>query len=176
MLNKPKGYLVTRSDEKDRKIVYELLPDWAYAEGWKPVGRLDLDSKGLLLFTRNTKLLDRLTEPGFCRKTYEVLVRGIVTPEHLRMALKGVENSGEILKASQVSIIGGGGNKTKLEVVLSGGKNRHIRRMFGSMKDPKFKTPLKVLELKRIRIGGLNLDVESGKWRFLTPDDELLLV
>ncbi len=176
MLNKPKGYVVTRSDEKDRKIVYELLPEWAYAEGWKPVGRLDLDSKGLLLFTRNTKLADKLTQPGGCLKTYEVLVRGIVTPEHIKMALKGVENSEEILKAYQVTIIGGGGNKTKLAVVLGEGKNRHIRRMFGTMKDPKFKTPLKVLELKRIRIGGLNLDVESGKWRFLTPDDELLLV
>jgi 23S rRNA pseudouridine2605 synthase len=176
MLNKPKGYVVTRSDEKDRKIVYSLLPEWAFQDHWKPVGRLDLDSKGLLLFTRNDKLADQLTKPGGCKKTYEVLVRGIVTQEHLRMALKGVENSGEILKVFQVSIAGGGGAKTKLEVVLDEGKNRHIRRLFGSLKDKKFGTPLKVLELKRIRIGGLNLDVESGKWRFLTQDDELLLV
>src|SRR5271167_1389547 len=98
MLNKPKGYVVTRSDEKDRKIVYELLPGWAYQDGWKPVGRLDLDSKGLLLFTRNNKLSDKITKPGNCLKTYEVFVRGIVTPEHLKLALKGVENSGEILK------------------------------------------------------------------------------
>ncbi len=176
MLNKPKGYVVTRSDEKDRKTVYALLPEWAYQDNWKPVGRLDLDSKGLLLFTRNDKLADQLTKPGGCRKTYEVLVRGLVTEAHIKKALKGVENSGEILKAFQVTIIGGGGPKTKLEVVLDEGKNRHIRRLFGSMKDEKFGTPLKVLELKRIRIGGLNLNVESGKWRFLTPDDELLLV
>jgi len=176
MLNKPKGYVVTRSDEKDRKIVYELLPPWAYTDHWKPVGRLDLDSKGLLLFTKNDKLANKITTPGGCLKTYEVIVRGIVTPEHLKMALKGVENSGEILKVFQVRIIGGGGAKTKLEVVLDEGKNRHIRRLFGTMKDPKFKTALKVLDLKRVQIGGLHLDVESGKWRFLTQDDELLLI
>ncbi len=176
MLNKPKGYVVTRSDEKDRKTVYALLPEWAYQDNWKPVGRLDLDSKGLLLFTRNGKLADQINKPGGCRKTYEVWVRGLVTDAHIKQALKGVENSGEVLKAFQVSITGGAGHKTKLEVVLAEGKNRHIRRLFGSLKDTKFKTALKVLELKRIRIGGLNLDVESGKWRFLTPDDELLLV
>ncbi len=176
MLNKPKGYVVTRSDEKDRKTVYQLVPEWAYESHWKPVGRLDMDSKGLLLFTRNDKLADRLTTPGGCLKTYEVFVRGIVTDKHMKLALKGVENSGEILKVFQVRVIGGGGAKTKLEVVLDEGKNRHIRRLFGTMKDEKFGTPLKVLDLKRIRIGGLNLDVEPGKWRFLTPDDELLLV
>lgn len=176
MLNKPKGYVVTRSDEKERKTVYALLPDWAYQDNWKPVGRLDLDSKGLLLFTRNNKLADQLMTPGNCRKVYEVWVRGLVTPQHLKQALKGVENSGEVLKCLDVEIKGGAGHKTKLEVTLDEGKNRHIRRLFGSLKDEKFGTPLKVLELKRIRIGGLNLDVESGKWRFLTPDDELLLI
>ncbi len=176
MLNKPKGYVVTRSDEKDRKTVYALLPEWAYEDNWKPVGRLDLDSKGLLLFTKNSKLADSLMRPGSCRKTYEVWVRGLVTQAHIKQAVKGVENSGEILKAFQVTIEGGAGHKTKLQVVLEEGKNRHIRRLFGSLKDTKFGTPLKVLELKRTRIGGLNLDVESGKWRFLTQDDELLLV
>ena len=176
MLNKPKGYVVTRSDEKDRKTVYALLPEWAYQDNWKPVGRLDLDSKGLLLFTKNDKLADSIMKPGGCRKTYEVWVRGLVTPAHIKQAVKGVENSGEVLKAFSVSIAGGAGHKTKLEVVLDEGKNRHIRRLFGSLKDAKFETALKVLELKRIRIGGLNLDVESGKWRFLTQDDELLLV
>jgi 23S rRNA pseudouridine2605 synthase len=176
MLNKPKGYVVTRSDEKERKTVYSLLPEWAYEKNWKSVGRLDLDSKGLLLFTRNDKLADQLTQPGGCQKVYEVWVRGLVTQQHIKQALKGVENSGEWLKALQVEITGGAGHKTKLEVTLDEGKNRHIRRLFGSMKDAKFGTALKVLELKRIRIGGLNLNVESGKWRFLNPDDELLLV
>lgn len=175
MLNKPKGYVVTRSDEEDRKTVYSLLPAWAFEDNWKPVGRLDMDSKGLLLFTRNAKLADQITKPGQCRKFYEVWVRGHVTEAHIKQAVKGVENSGELLKAFSVEIKGGAGPKTRLEVVLDEGKNRHIRRLFGSMKDAKFKTALKVLELKRVRIGALNLDVESGKWRFLSPDDELLL-
>ena len=140
------------------------------------MGRLDLDSKGLLLFTRNDKLADQLMKPGTCRKVYEVWVRGLVTEKHLKQALKGVENSGEVLKVLDVEIKGGAGHKTKLEVTLDEGKNRHIRRLFGSLKDEKFGTALKVLELKRIRIGGLNLDVAAGKWRFLSNDDELLLL
>ncbi len=172
MLNKPKGYVVTRSDEKGRKTVYDLLPEWAHTEGWMSVGRLDLDSKGLLLFTQDSKLADRLTRPGSCKKVYEVWVRGIVIAEHITKILKGIRVDEEPLKATNIHITGGAGPKTKLEVELDEGKNRHIRRMFGALKDPKFGTPLKVLELKRIQIGGLKLDVESGKWRFLTKAEE----
>jgi 23S rRNA pseudouridine2605 synthase len=175
MLNKPKGYVVTRSDEKGRKTVYDLLPEWAYSEGWMPVGRLDLDSKGLLLFTQDSKLSDRLTKPGSCHKVYEVWVRGHVAKEQIGELLKGIKDKGETLKAIRVEIKGGAGPKTRLEVELDEGKNRHIRRMFGALKDPKFGTPLKVLELKRVQIGGLKLDVESGKWRFLTPKEEASL-
>lgn len=172
MLNKPKGYVVTRSDEKDRKTVYDLLPEWAYAESWMPVGRLDLDSKGLLLFTQDSKMADRLTRPGSCSKTYEVWVRGHVTEDQIGEMEKGVKVEKELLKAVRVEIKGGAGPKTRLEVELDEGKNRHIRRMFGALKDPKFGTPLKVLELKRVQIGALKLDVESGKWRFLNPSEE----
>jgi 23S rRNA pseudouridine2605 synthase len=175
-LHKPKGYIVTRSDEKGRKTVYDLLPDWAYDEVWMPVGRLDLDSKGLLLFTQDGKLADRLTRPGACNKVYEVWVRGIVTNEHLVKMCKGIKVQKETLKAVRVEIKGGAGPKTRLEVELDEGKNRHIRRMFGALNDPKFGTPLKVLELKRIQIGGLRLDVETGKWRFLTASEEKGLV
>lgn len=175
-LNKPKGYVVTRSDEKGRKTVYDLLPDWAYADGWMPVGRLDLDSKGLLLFTTDSKLADRLTRPGSCTKTYEVWVRGLVNDDHLTQVLKGVKDKDETLKAVAVRVTGGAGPKTKLEVELDEGKNRHIRRMFGALKDPKFGTPLKVLELKRLAIGSLGLDLDSGKWRFLTGAEEKKLL
>ncbi len=174
-LNKPKGYVVTRSDEKGRKTVYDLLPDWAHGEGWMPVGRLDLDSKGLLLFTQDSKLADRLTRPGSCHKVYEVWVRGVVKNEHIVEMLKGVKVEKETLKALRIEVRGGAGPKTRLEVELDEGKNRHIRRMFGALKDAKFGTPLKVLELKRVQIGGLKLDVESGKWRFLTTAEESAL-
>jgi 23S rRNA pseudouridine2605 synthase len=87
-LNKPKGYIVTRSDERGRKTVYDLLPDWVFDNGWMPIGRLDLESKGLLLFTQNGQIGNQLTKPGGCVKIYEIFVRGYVTDEHIAMALK----------------------------------------------------------------------------------------
>ncbi|MBI5244705.1 MAG: rRNA pseudouridine synthase [Elusimicrobia bacterium] len=171
MLNKPKGCVVTRSDEKGRKTVYALLPEWALAEGWVPAGRLDLDSKGLLLFSKGGHDVDALTRPGRLAKTYEVWVRGKVTEEHISKALKGVQTPEGLCRAQSVELLGGAGHKTRLRVTLVEGKNRHIRRLFGALKDPKFGTPLKVLELKRVSIGALALDVPSGKWRFLTPEE-----
>jgi len=175
-LNKPKGYVVTRSDERGRKTVYDLLPDWVFDDGWMPIGRLDLESKGLLLFTRDGKVGNTLTKPGACHKVYEIWVRGHVTDEHIAMAKKGVESKHGLLKALVVEKLGIGGAKTKLKVVIDEGKNRHIRRLFGAMKDPKFDTPLKVLELKRISIGSFKLDIESAKWRYLSAaEDEILI-
>lgn len=175
-LNKPKGYIVTRSDELGRKTVYDLLPDWVFDEQWMPIGRLDLDSKGLLLFTRNGKIGNALTKPGGCVKIYEIWVRGHVTPEHIETALKGVDSPHGLLKALVVEKIGNGGAKTKLRVQIDEGKNRHIRRLFGAMKDPKFGTPLKVLSLSRISIGSLKLNIESGKWRYLLEEEERMLL
>ncbi len=174
-LNKPKGYLVTRSDDLGRKTVYNLLPTWLFQGGWMPIGRLDLESKGLLLFTRNGKINDALTKPGNCIKVYEVWVRGHVTDEHIIDASSGVESIYGLLKA-KVTRIGNGGAKTKLRVELEEGKNRHIRRLFGALKDPKFGTPLKVLELNRISIGSFNLNIELGKWRYLSIDEEKMLI
>ena len=176
VLNKPKGYLVTRSDDLGRKTVYELLPSWAFTEGWMPIGRLDLDSKGLLLFTTNGQISNALTKPGSCKKVYEIWVRGHVSDEHIAEALKGVQTPQGLLKALEVTKIGMGGAKTKLSVVIDEGKNRHIRRLFGALKDPKFGTPLKVLELSRVSIGGFKLDIKSGEWRFLSALEEKMLL
>ena len=171
MLHKPKGYVVTLSDELSRKTVYELLPDWARRDGWVPAGRLDLDSKGLLLFSKGGGDVDALTRPGRLAKTYEVWVRGKVTAEHIAQALAGVETPEGLCRAKSVELLGGAGPKTRLKVVLEEGKNRHIRRLFGALKDPKFGTPLKVLGLKRTAVGDLVLDVPSGEWRFLTAKE-----
>lgn len=175
-LNKPKGYLVTRSDDLGRKTVYNLLPQWAYTDGWMPIGRLDLESKGLLLFTTDGQINNALTKPHSCVKIYEIWVRGHVTDAHITQALKGVESKHGLLKALMVKKIGMGGAKTKLHIQIDEGKNRHIRRLFGAMKDPKFGTPLKVLELKRISIGSFTLNIESGKWRFLSVEEEKMLI
>lgn len=175
-LNKPKGYLVTRSDDLGRKTVYDLLPEWVFNDGWMPIGRLDLESKGLLLFTRDGQVGNALTKPGNCIKVYEIWVRGHVSDEHIKMALKGVETSQGVLKALVVEKIGMGGAKTKLRVEINEGKNRHIRRLFGALKDPKFGTPLKVLNLNRVSIGSFKLDVELGKWRYLLQEEEEILM
>ncbi len=175
-LNKPKGYLVTRSDDLGRKTVYDILPDWVFSDGWMPIGRLDLDSKGLLLFTTDGQINNALTKPGSCVKVYEIWVRGHVTDEHIKMAMKGVDSKYGLLKALKVEKIGFGGAKTRLRVTIDEGKNRHIRRLFGALKDPKYGTPLKVLDLKRVSIGSFNLDIESGKWRFLSTEEEKKLL
>lgn len=171
-INKPKGYVVTRSDELGRKTVYDLLPQWVFDNEWMPIGRLDLESKGLLLFTQDGKVGNVLTKPGGCIKVYEIWVRGHVTDEHVKEAMKGVQSPHGLLKALEVEKIGFGGAKTKLRVKIDEGKNRHIRRLFGSLKDPKFGTPLKVLNLTRISIGNFDLDIQSGEWRYLTLEEE----
>jgi len=175
-LNKPKGYVVTRSDERGRKTVYDLLPSWVFDDQWMPIGRLDLESKGLLLFTRDGKIGDFLTRPGNCQKIYEIWVRGHVSDEHIAMAKKGVDSKFGLLKALEVEKLGTGGAKTRLRVVINEGKNRHIRRLFGAMKDEKFGTSLKVLELKRVSISSFNLDIQSGKWRYLSLSEEKKLL
>ena len=176
VLNKPKGYVVTRSDELGRKTVYDLLPDWVFHDEWMPIGRLDLESKGLLLFTTNGKIGDALTKPGNCIKVYEIWVRGHVTDEHIAQSLRGVQSPHGLLRALEVEKISIGGAKTKLKVVIDEGKNRHIRRLFGALKDPKFGTPLKVLELTRISIGSFKLNIEIGQWRYLTLEEERMLI
>ena len=69
-----------------------------------------------------------------------------------------------------------GGAKTKLRIVIDESKNRHIRRLFGALKDPKFGIQLKVLELKRVSIGNFGLNIESGTWRFLSREEEKMLI
>ncbi len=141
-----------------------------------PIGRLDLESKGLLLFTQNGKLGDMLTRPGNCIKEYEIWVRGYVTNEHIQIAKRGVQSIHGLLKVLDVQKISIGGAKTKLRVKIDEGKNRHIRRLFGALKDPKFGTALKVLNLNRISIGTFNLNISSGKWRYLTVNEEKNLI
>ena len=176
LFHKPKGYLVTRNDERERKTVYHRLPLFLMQEGWVPIGRLDKDSRGLLLFTQDGRLVDRLTAPGGCEKTYEVEIRGRISDDDFSRVLQGVSTSIGILKVHRITKKREVGPKTQLEVVLQEGKNRHLRRIFHALKDPKFHTPLKVLDLKRVTIGPLTLDMPVGTWRFSTPDEEMQLL
>ena len=176
MFHKPKGTIVTLSDEKSRKTVYDILPRFVLEDRWIPVGRLDRDSRGLLLFTREGGLSDLLTQPGKFSKFYEVWIRGRITEEQLQQTLQGVKNSIDSLKFKGVQILGYAGPKTRLMVELKEGKNRHIRRIFGALQDLQSNTPLKVLDLKRLQIGSVKLDIPSSQWRFLTHEEEIALV
>ncbi len=176
MFHKPKGAIVTLSDESSRKTVYDILPGFVLKDKWRPVGRLDRDSRGLLLFTQEGELVNRLTLPGQYSKIYEVWIRGRISEEQLQQTLKGVKTAIGVLKVKRVEVLGCAGPKTRLLVTLSEGKNRHIRRIFGSLKDPQFHIPLKVLDLKRIQIGTIKLDIPSSRWRFLTHKEENALI
>lgn len=182
MLHKPKGYEVTRPKTLEsqnypgQKTVYSLLPPEFHGQGWVPVGRLDKESTGLLLFVKEGLLVGRLQKPHNLEKVYEVVVRGYVQAENVEMALRGVESPVGVLLAKAVEIQGEAGPQTLVRVVLDEGKNRHIRRMFAGLKDLKVNKPLKVLELKRTFFGPVSLDIEPGAWRFLTDaETEALL-
>ncbi|MDZ7358452.1 MAG: pseudouridine synthase [candidate division KSB1 bacterium] len=168
MFHKPKGVVVTRKDEHGRRTVYDCLPNWVLQDGWVPIGRLDRDSRGMLLFTQDGEIVDRLTRPHACAKTYLLWVRGRVTNQHIAMMKAGVMAQGELLKAIEIQLLGGAGPKSRIQIVLDEGKNRHLRRMFSQLKDPLRGTSLKVVDLKRIAIGSVKLDIPSGDWRFLT--------
>jgi 23S rRNA pseudouridine2605 synthase len=176
LFHKPRGLVVTRSDERNRKTVYDRLPPFFKEGGWVPVGRLDKESRGLLLFTRHGYLVDRLTRPGYCTKIYEVVIRGRLSDKNFSQALRGIETPWGVLGVHALEIMREIGPKTFIRVTLTEGKNRHIRRLFHSFEDPAMHTPLKVLDLKRVQIGSLKLDIPSGQWRYVTENEETNLL
>ena len=171
MFHKPKAVVVTRTDELGRKTIYDVLPGWVSQEGWVPVGRLDRDSRGLLLLVRDPGLVEHLGSPSNFQKTYEVWIRGRITEDQLRETRQGVTTPIGVLRFVDVNVIRAIGPRSELRVTLDEGKNRHIRRVFGALRDPLHGTPLKVLELKRTGFGSLHLDIASGAWRFLTSEE-----
>lgn len=150
MMHKPKGYLTTVSDDRDRKTVMELLPN-EYKK-LMPVGRLDYNSEGLLLFTNDGNVAQKLMKPNKkIVKTYSVKVEGEVSKEDAEEMMKGVELvDGTKFKECNVLIKEIKDRKTKLEVQIHEGKNREIRKIFD-------KFGYNVIFLKRISIGNIKL-------------------
>ena len=156
MLNKPRGYVTTLSDERGRKTVAQLVTDCP-ARVW-PVGRLDMDSEGLLLLTDDGALTHRLTHPAHeVEKEYQVWVNGDV--ERAAPMLAGpVWSEGEALIADRVERTG----QNTLTVVIHQGKNRQVRRMCAA-------AGLTVERLRRVREGAVHLGgLRPGQWRPLT--------
>lgn len=168
MLHKPRGYVTTLSDERSRKTVAQLVSGCGQRV-W-PVGRLDLDSEGLLLMTDDGELTQRLIHPSHqVEKEYLVWVMGDVS-KGLPILSGPMELDGEPLAPAQVRRGRTSGGVTQLSVTIHQGKNRQVRRMCA-------KAGLKVMRLKRIREGKLRLDrtLQPGQWRELTAEELALL-
>lgn len=157
MLNKPRGYVTTLSDEKGRKTVAELVSDCGSRV--YPVGRLDMDSEGLLLLTNDGAFANRLMHPRHeVKKTYRVWVRGLF-PEKLEELKKPVVLDGYPIKPPAVRLLDPRG---VLEITIHEGRNRQIRRMCEM-------AGMNVTRLMRIREGELTMgNLPPGKWRYLT--------
>ena len=163
LLNKPRGYVTTLSDEQGRKTVAELVRDCGVRV--YPVGRLDLDSEGLLLMTNDGALMQRLIHPsGEIDKTYQVSVYGPVQGCAVRLAsLTNLE--GEPIRSARVEVLRQTRQTAELSVTIHEGKNRQIRRMCAAC-------GLTVKRLRRVREHTLELgDLPAGKWRYLTQEE-----
>jgi len=160
MLNKPRGYVTTLSDEKGRANAAQLVADCGVRV--YPVGRLDMDSEGLLLFTNDGEFANSLMHPKHeVNKTYRVTVRGF-TEEGLEKLKQPVTLDGYTIRKPEVKFLRSDGDQGHLLVTIHEGRNRQVRRMCDM-------AGMKVTRLIRIAEGGLKLgDLPKGKWRHLT--------
>ena len=163
MLHKPRGYVTTLSDEKGRKNAAQLVSDCGTRV--YPVGRLDMDSEGLLLFTNDGDFANRLMHPKHeVNKTYRVLVAGY-SPAALKKLGKPVTLDGYTIRTPQVVLVKATEDRAELLVTIHEGRNRQVRRMCQI-------ADMQVQRLIRISEGPLKLgDLPFGKWRYLTDEE-----
>lgn len=168
VVNKPRGYLCTNYDPAGRPRAIDLVPH--VEQRVYTVGRLDEDSEGLLLLTNDGDLANKLMHPRYgVEKTYLVQVAGRPTKEDLGQLLKGVWLSDGHVRARRVKLLKRQGDSTWLQIVLSEGKNREIRRMLARLNH-------KVMRLRRVALGPVKLDrLPSGKARKLSLEELKLL-
>ncbi len=161
ILNKPKGYICSVSDDRGRKTVLDLMPKNIVRI--YPVGRLDYDSEGLLILTTDGELAQHLTHPSNnVPKTYLVKVEGRLTESDLNPIRSGIEIDGYVTKKSKANIVETNKDFTKAHITIYEGKNREIRKMFSAIGK-------EVSLLKRIKIGELSLKgLDRGEYRKLT--------
>ncbi len=164
MLNKPRGFITSLSDEKGRKCVTELLH--GVTERVYPIGRLDYNSEGLLLLTNDGEAANRLTHPkNMITKEYIVIVTGEINDKTKEILASTVYSEGQALKAKEVEVLSEGDKKSVVRFVMTEGKNREIRRICEA-------ASLNVCRLKRVSIGKLELGrLSMGRFRALTPDE-----
>ena len=159
LLHKPRGYVTTLSDEKGRKTAAELVRDCGTRV--YPVGRLDMDSEGLLLFTNDGEFANKWMHPSHeVEKTYLTWVQGYSDTALARLKMP-IELDGYRIRAPKVRMVKPG----LLEITIHEGRNRQVRRMCDA-------AGMQVTRLKRVREGGLVLgDLKPGAWRYLTDEE-----
>lgn len=163
LLNKPRGYVTTLSDERGRKTVAELVADCGARV--YPVGRLDMDSEGLLLLTNDGDFANRLAHPSHeVEKVYEVWVRDY-TPEAAKLLGRPIELDGRPIRPPKVALLEAAGEKARFRVTIHEGRNRQVRRMCQA-------AGMEVTRLRRIAEGPLKLGtLPAGAWRHLTAEE-----
>jgi 23S rRNA pseudouridine2605 synthase len=161
LLYKPTGYLTTYRDPRGRPTVYDLIADLGTFVS--PVGRLDLDTSGLLLMTNDNQLAERVTNPAsHVPKTYLVKASMRLTDEQLQQLRDGVELADGPTRPARVRRVRDSEKYTHLEITLTEGRNRQVRRMIEAL-------GATVLKLVRVKIGSISIGVlQIGKWRLLT--------
>ena len=166
MLHKPRGFITTMSDEKGRKCVAELVRD--VGERVYPVGRLDKDSEGMLIFTNDGEFANKIMHPrNSIYKIYRVTVRPSITEEQIEKLETGIEIDGRKTAPAIVHVLvqDKEQNRVVLEMILHEGKNREIRKMCEAV-------GLEVARLKRTQIGGVKMGMlKQGAWRDLTEKE-----
>jgi pseudouridine synthase len=164
LLYKPKGYVVSYGDPVGRPTVYDLMRD---AGVWlSPVGRLDLETSGLLIMTNDTAFAERVTNPEHkVPKTYQIKASTLLTDEQIERLRRGVELNDGPTRPAKVERLRDGAKYTFLEMTITEGRNRQVRRMLEAVDS-------KVLKLVRTAIGGVRIGaLQIGKWRKLTVDE-----
>ena len=161
LLYKPAGYLTTYKDPKGRPTVYDLVA--AVGTFVSPVGRLDLDTSGLLLMTNDTQFAERVTNPvSHVPKTYLVKASTVLTDAQLQTLRDGIELADGMTRPAIVRRLRDSSKYTHVEITLTEGRNRQVRRMIEAL-------GAHVLKLVRIRIGPISIgSLPIGKWRLLT--------
>ncbi|HXD21177.1 MAG TPA: pseudouridine synthase [Vicinamibacterales bacterium] len=161
LLYKPTGYLTTYKDPAGRPTVYDLVAD--VGTFLSPVGRLDLDSSGLLLMTNDTQLAERVTNPdSHVPKTYLVKASVVLTDEQLQQLRDGIALSDGPTRPASVTRVRDSAKYTHIEITLTEGRNRQVRRMIEAL-------GARVLKLVRVQIGPIAIGTLAiGRWRLLT--------
>ncbi len=169
MLNKPKGYIASAKDERERSIVTNLI-DGIDARLY-PVGRLDYLSEGLLFLTNDGDFAYHLTHPTqHVLKKYQVVVSGIPDIESIKKLRSGVDIGGYITAPARAELTRVEERTAQINITIAEGKNRQVRKMCEAIGYP-------VLRLKRVNIGGVSLgNLPVGKWRHLTEEEKNLLM